>query len=112
MIAVQDNHFTTLQNHLLTIIKIMVLAITLAIQRFQQFNNHNTIWFYFFFYKRKKLYSVIKNGYKNFSQYSYNSLFSSILPEKQAQLTILKIVTEKLEMVAYANQRRGRSGQA
>lgn len=93
MIAIQDNHFTTLQNHLLTIIKIMVLTITLAIQRLHQFNNHNTIWFYFFFYKRKKLYSVSNNVYKNFSQYSYTSLFSSILPAKQTQLTILKVVT-------------------
>ncbi|NMM65519.1 hypothetical protein HBE96_23360 [Clostridium sp. P21] len=106
MILVRNNHFTTLQNHNLTIIKIMVLVKTLAIQGFQQINNHNTIWFYFFINKRKKLYSVITNGYENISRYSCNSQFSSILLAKEVQLTVLKMVTKKLEMVAYTNQRR------
>lgn len=88
MILVQNNHFTTSQNHNLTIIKIMVLVRTLAIQRFQQRNNHNTIWFYFFIYKRKKLYSVITNGYKISSHYSYNFQFFPIFQVKQKQLIV------------------------
>jgi hypothetical protein len=112
MIQVVNYHFTLLRNHNLTILKIMVTPVILTTQGFLSITNHNTIWFYLFTYKRRKLYSVILNGYKFFSQYSYNSQFFSILLAKQAQLTVFKMVTEKLKMVAYANQRRGQSGQA